>query len=378
MRTRKMLVALTMVAACGEVGGPVLYPSKDGAVGGNPSGTGGSMVGTGGLAVGTGGVIVGTGGAVVGTGGSVVSRGGAIGTGGSVIATGGINLGTGGRATSPGGAGGTTPGSGGATVGTGGSAIGRGGATGTGGSVLGTGGANLGNGGTAGGRGGSGASNPDAGTPCSSWTTAEDCRNAGCTPVNGIRDGISEISTFFECIDGSCPAVVTAAYPPGDPGTCYMFFSGCVPTGWTTFTGGTCPTTALMPTIAAVSVGLDCMPGTPSTTDRLHVSFDVKYENNTAGSTPGLATITSAALSFPDSTIQSIPFEVIPADSGLVEAGKSVVVSHQKDPNSSSGLGCPCTSSLSVMLDLTWRTGGQVGGKTVSSSFGPVTLGCAY
>jgi hypothetical protein len=191
-------------------------------------------------------------------------------------------------------------------------------------------------------------------------------------------DGLSEISTFFECIDGACPAVTTAAYPPGEPGNCYLFWSGCIPAGWTALSSSTCPTSELTPTITALSAGLDCMPGTPSGADRLYVSFDVKYENNTLGSTPGVATITSAALSFSDSTLQSIPFDVIPADSGLVPAGESVVVTHKKDPNSLSGLGCVCSPPLSVTLDVTWETRGQIGRKAVGNSFGPVTVGCAY
>jgi sugar lactone lactonase YvrE len=87
MRAVRVFLALTMVAACGGGGGPVLYPN-DAAQGGNSSGSGGSVVGTGGAVLGTGG---GGGtsasdggdaaGGTTGTGGTIGS-GGATGTGG--------------------------------------------------------------------------------------------------------------------------------------------------------------------------------------------------------------------------------------------------------------------------------------------------------
>ena len=54
MRAVRVFLALTMVAACGGSGGPVLYPN-DAAQGGNSSDSGSSVVGTGGAVLGTGG-----------------------------------------------------------------------------------------------------------------------------------------------------------------------------------------------------------------------------------------------------------------------------------------------------------------------------------
>ena len=72
MRRMQVFLALTMVAACGGAGGPVLHPN-DAALGGNPSGSGGAAVGTGGF-VGTGGSVQGSGGA--GAGGASGGTGG--------------------------------------------------------------------------------------------------------------------------------------------------------------------------------------------------------------------------------------------------------------------------------------------------------------
>lgn len=90
MRAQKMFLALTMVTACGGVGGPVLHPS-DAAFGGNPSGSGGATPGTGGSLgtgesrdAGTSGGTLGAGGAW-GTGGR--GAGGATGAGGSLDAS---------------------------------------------------------------------------------------------------------------------------------------------------------------------------------------------------------------------------------------------------------------------------------------------------
>ena len=354
MRTRQMFLALTMVAACSGVEGPVLY-SNDAAL----PGTGGSSVGTGG-AVGTGGRAIGAGGAIIGVGGSKLGTGGhAIGAGGAIIGVGGSKLGTGGRAT-----------------GMGGSATGRGGATSTGGSVIGSGGLSLGLGGAA---GGSGGSTPDAGGSCSSWTTLGTCENAGCMPFMGVADGVSQVAMFLGCSEKvSCPAVMAAAYPPGEPNHCYGFQNGCVPPGWIAASGGTCPTAELVPTITAVSLYLNCMPGGPSGTDALMGSFKVEYENPSSEA-PGVLTLTSVSLSFTNMEIRSIPLAVIPTDSGIVAPGERVTVTHQKDPNSASGLGCICsTSSVSVMLDVTWETGKQLDKKTISASFGPATVSCVF
>jgi hypothetical protein len=351
MRVRQVIVALTMVTACGGVEGPVLYPSDAGA-GGSSTGTGGA-IGTGGLAIGTGGATLGTGGLAIGTGGAIIGAGGsALGTGGRIAGTGGRIAGTGGR-----------------IAGTGGTTLARGGATGTGGKVTGTGGSNLGRGGATGGSGGAGGSNPDAGIPCSSWTTADACKNAGCMPINGAGSGgLSEISTFFECREaGACPAVIAAASPPGEPYKCFLFASGCIPTGWTLH-GSECRS----PTITALKMGLNCMPG-PAGQDPLVGSFDVEYDN-TDGAAPLQATVTSAWLSFPNSTLSSIPFAVIPSDSGTIPAGERLVVNHRKDPASQSGFGCPCSSSISVMLTVSWK----IDGEYFSDSFGPSSLGCSF
>jgi hypothetical protein len=369
-----MLLALTMVAACGGVKGPV-RSSNDAALGG--SGSGGSATGTGGAIVGTGGA-VGTGGSASGTGGAVVGTGGAtLGAGGSVIGTGGTNFGRGGATGTGGtvvGTGGTTIGRGG-TTGTGGSAIGRGGATGTGGTVLGTGGTSLGRGGATGGRGGSGGNAVDAGTSCSSWTSMVDCRDAGCTPLVGVKNGTSEIGTFFGCLSSACPPVVVAAYPSGEPDNCYVFPGGCIPDGWTLVSGSSCPTTvrSFLPTITEVRLGLNCMPGAPSATDKLYAEFDVTYDN-TRGTTAAQATVKSATLMFTDSTTPTISFAVIPSESGPVPAGKSVAVTHKKDPNSASGLGCACNPPLSAATYMVW----EIDGESFSGTFGTRTATCAY
>jgi hypothetical protein len=311
MRTRRMLLALTMVAACGGDKGPV-RSSNDAALGGS-----------------------GSGGSAVGSGGSVVGIGGAVGTGGS--------------------------------------AIGRGGATGTGGTVVGTGGTNLGRGGATG--GGSGGNAVDAGTSCSSWTNMVDCRDAGCTPLVGVKNGTSEIETFFGCLSSACPPVVVAAYPSGEPDNCYVFPGGCIPDGWTRVSGSTCPTTvrSFLPTITEVRLGLDCMPGTPSSTDRLYAEFDVTYDN-TRGTTAAQATVKSATLTFADSTTPTISFAVIPTDSGPVPAGGSVAITHKKDPLSISGLGCACNPPLSAATYMEW----EIDGESFSGTFSTRTATCAY
>jgi hypothetical protein len=397
MRTSHVFLALTMITACGGAEGPVLYQPNDAALGGN-TGAGGSLPGTGGSAAGTGGTAsgaggtstgsggasVGAGGAVPGTGGATVGAGGAaVGTGGTVVGTGGASIGAGGASIGTGGAvggrggatgsGGSMVGTGGFVVGTGGTAGARGGATGVGGSVVGTGGSSLGRGGAAG--GGSGGTTPDGGTPCSSWTNSTDCWNAGCNPLNGIMGGVSEAVTFWGCIGGACTGVVTAASPADQPANCYVFSSGCIPDGWKAVGGSKCPTGRPILTITSVNALLDCMPGVSTGADRLSVMFDVKYDN-TNESNASVATIKSASLSFAGSTLRAISFPVDPPDSGVIRAGQSLVVTHTKDPNSQSGLSCPCNSSPSVTLDVTWEVGGQIAKQTVNSSFGPTTLMC--
>ena len=116
MRTMRMFLALSMVAACGGVHGPVLHP-KDAALSGGSSGSGGSVVGSGGSVLGTGGTSTGGAAGSTGRGGSGVGgagTGGKPGTGG-VVANGGVT-----------GRGGAT-GTGGATA--------IGGTTGTGGAI---------------------------------------------------------------------------------------------------------------------------------------------------------------------------------------------------------------------------------------------------
>jgi hypothetical protein len=371
MRTKHIFLALTMAAACGS-DGPMLL-SGDAGLGGSSSGTGGGVVGTGGtlatggIAMGSGGAVVATGGLAVGTGGAVSATGGSVaGAGGAVHGTGGIALGTGGAVL---GTGGSTVGRGGA-LGTGGAILGSGGSTVGRGGALGTGGIGSGGGGAIGGRGGSGGG---ATSPCSAWTTAEDCRKAGCMTISGVKDGISEISTFFECIGSSCTGANTAAYPTGQPGKCYVFFSGCIPDGWTPIGGSNCPTGTLKPTISSLKIYQDCMPG-PATDDKLTVTFDVKYDN--AGQTrASVAIIKSASLTYADTS--TVAIAITPSDSGVVPAGQSLTVIHNKSLSSQTGIGCICSSAAPVTLNVTWETGGQIGTQTVTSSLA-ASASCAY
>jgi hypothetical protein len=375
MRTRYVFLTFTMAVACGGEG-PMLYSDLGGgssSTGGSAAGTGGTLA-TGGIALGSGGAVLATGGLAVGSGGAILATGGSVaGSGGAVLGTGGIARGTGGAVLGTGGSTigrGGALGSGGAVVGSGGSAVGRGGAIGTGGAIAATGGIGSGGGGVIGGRGGSGGSTSES---CSAWTNADDCRKAGCMTIAGVKDGISEISTFFECIRGSCTGANTAAYPTGRPGNCYVFSSGCIPDGWTPLGGSRCPTGTLKPSIASLKIYQDCMPS-PVTADGLTVTFAVKYDN-VGQSQASIAIVKSASLTYADTS--TVPFAVTPSDSGVVPAGQSLTVIHNKSLNTLPGIGCVCGTAGSVTLNVTWETGGQIGTQTVTSSLG-ASASCAY
>ena len=66
------------------------------------------------------------------------------------------------------------------------------------------------------------------------------CSDAGCVIIDGRlleEDDCVDYSNDAEPLGcksvGACPAVETLAASASDPDTCYLFSSGCVPTGWT-------------------------------------------------------------------------------------------------------------------------------------------------
>jgi hypothetical protein len=75
----------------------------------------------------------------------------------------------------------------------------------------------------------------DATPRCAQWTNAEDCNRAGCRSISVWSKNHDQPDTarFIECQERTgCTAAFTCAHPPGQPGDCYLFTDGCIPTNW--------------------------------------------------------------------------------------------------------------------------------------------------
>jgi hypothetical protein len=124
--------------------------------------------------------------------------------------------------------------------------------------------------------------------------------------------------------------------------------------------------------IVSTQLGVDCMPMVG--TDPINGTFDVKYDNS-AGSTPDQATITSATAHISkNGTTLDWTFAVTPTSSGFVFAGATGTVTHTKTPGSGSGTGLPCDfcgGELTLGIEYTTSSGSG------SASSAPSSVMCA-
>jgi cysteine-rich repeat protein len=81
---------------------------------------------------------------------------------------------------------------------------------------------------------------PTPGQPCAPDTSCasrpESTCKTDCAPIYGSPTGdLVNNRIYVGCMSSNmgCTAVMTCAYPPGQPDGCMLFSSGCTPSGWT-------------------------------------------------------------------------------------------------------------------------------------------------
>jgi hypothetical protein len=131
----------------------------------------------------------------------------------------------------------------------------------------------------------------------------------------------------------------------------------------------------LAPSLAGMTMWVDCMPIVSS--DPVHGSYQALYDN-TSGTMPASATVTSSVLHLQQGN-QTLDwsFAVTPPSSGIVSAGQSASVTHQKvyASGTGTGTGAPCNyCGGSWTLEVEWQTGGL----TESATLGPMNVSCVY
>lgn len=126
----------------------------------------------------------------------------------------------------------------------------------------------------------------------------------------------------------------------------------------------------IVPKLIDLELFVDCMPIVSP--DPIHGGFDASYDNQGTG--PGSLAITKIALqaSSPNGGALNWSFDVVPAGSGVVGAGQTATILHQKVDGSGSGTGSPCNfCGGDWTLDVTWEDGS-------SGTLGPLPVSCAF
>lgn len=140
----------------------------------------------------------------------------------------------------------------------------------------------------------------------------------------------------------------------------------------TTWTGGGHPDLQL--TFASLDVGIDCMPEVPP--DPLYARFEITYDNS-AGTAPWDADLLNPSVTlgeYPNDLVWT--FSATPPSSGVIPAGGTITVAHEKVAGSGSGgaSGGPCAF---CGQDGFFMVNVDVGGTWVAIAQGVGPIGCA-
>jgi hypothetical protein len=122
--------------------------------------------------------------------------------------------------------------------------------------------------------------------------------------------------------------------------------------------------------LTGMDMFVNCMPIVPP--DPVNGSFTASYDNS-AGSAPAIAFITSARLLVGNTSDWN--FTVTPNSSGMVAAGATVNGTHMKQNGSGSGSLIPCNAcNQTWRLEVTWDAGGTL----VTDTLGPSPVQCVF